>query len=81
LLAGGSSQLPAALGAGLFLAAATVLAVRRLRERPYVLVGWAWYLGTLLPVIGLVQVGEQARADRYAYLPLVGIYVVVAWGV
>ncbi len=81
LLAGGSSQLPAALGAGLFLAAATVLAVRRLRERPYVLVGWAWFLGTLLPVIGLVQVGEQAWADRYAYLPLVGIYVVVAWGV
>jgi tetratricopeptide (TPR) repeat protein len=51
------------------------------RERvPYLLVGWFWYLGMLMPVIGLVQVGDQARADRYTYVPLVGIFVVLAWG-
>ena len=51
------------------------------RERPYVLVGWLWYLVMLLPVIGIVQVGAQARADRYTYLPHIGVYVVVAWAV
>ena len=43
------------------------------------MVGWLWYLGTLVPVIGLVQVGEQARADRYTYVPLVGIFIMLAW--
>jgi tetratricopeptide (TPR) repeat protein len=47
---------------------------------PWLLVGWLWYLGTLVPVIGLVQVGSQAMADRYTYLPLVGIFVAVAFG-
>ncbi len=42
--------------------------------------GWFWYLGTLLPVIGLVQVGMQAMADRYTYVPLVGIFIAAAWG-
>ena len=42
--------------------------------------GWLWFLGTLVPVIGLVQVGDQAMADRYAYIPLIGIFVMVAWG-
>ena len=50
------------------------------RKRPYVVVGWLWYLGMLVPVIGLVQVGVQARADRYAYLPQIGLYLLVAWG-
>ena len=50
------------------------------RRAPYVAFGWLWYLITLLPVIGLVQVGAQARADRYTYLPLIGVFVVVAWG-
>jgi protein O-mannosyl-transferase len=50
------------------------------RQRPYLLTGWAWYLGTLVPVIGLVQVGMQGMADRYAYLPLIGIFIIVAWG-
>ena len=51
------------------------------RKHPYLLVGWLWYLGMLVPVIGFVQVGEQARADRYTYLPQIGLYILVAWGV
>ena len=51
------------------------------RRRRYLLVGWLWFLGTLVPMIGLVQVGRQAMADRYAYLPLVGIFIMVCWGV
>ena len=50
------------------------------RSRRYLLTGWLWFLGTLVPVIGLVQVGDQAMADRYAYIPLVGIFVMLAWG-
>ena len=50
------------------------------RKRPYLAVGWFWYLGMLLPVIGLVQVGMQARADRYTYLPQIGLCILVAWG-
>jgi tetratricopeptide (TPR) repeat protein len=48
--------------------------------RPYLLVGWFWYLGTLVPVIGLVQVGLQSRADRYTYIPVIGISIMLAWG-
>lgn len=58
----------------------SLLALREFRRRPFLLVGWLWYLGTLLPVIGLIQVGEQAMADRYTYLPLVGIFIGFAWG-
>jgi len=54
-------------------------AVLRLR-RPYLVVGWLWYLTTLLPVIGLIQVGMQSMADRYTYVPLIGLFVAVAWG-
>ena len=43
------------------------------------MVGWLWYLGTLVPVIGLVQVGDQAWADRYTYLPLIGLFVAIVW--
>jgi tetratricopeptide (TPR) repeat protein len=50
-------------------------------QRPYLLVGWLWYLGMLVPVIGLMQVGDQARADRYTYLPQIGLYMAMAWGV
>ena len=50
------------------------------RRQPYLLVGWLWYLGMLVPVIGLVQVGYQAMADRYTYLPQIGIYMMLAWG-
>jgi tetratricopeptide (TPR) repeat protein len=66
-------------------AAAALLAVisawaARARDRRWAPVGWLWYLGTLLPVIGLVQVGQQALADRYTYLPSLGLFVIAAWG-
>jgi Flp pilus assembly protein TadD len=63
------------------LVAITVLAVRTFRRQPYVLVGWLWFLGTLVPVIGIVQVGIQAMADRYSYVPFIGLFVIIAWGV
>ena len=70
-----------AAGAGLALICLTVLLMWTARKRPYLAVGWLWYLGTLVPVIGLVQVGSQAMADRYTYLPLVGLFIAIAWGV
>jgi len=68
-------------GAGLLLAAVSFLVLANARRRPYLLVGWLWYLGTLVPVIGLVQLGNQARADRYTYLPLIGLFLALTWGV
>jgi protein O-mannosyl-transferase len=59
---------------------AVTVAVARFRAKRYLLTGWLWFLGTLVPVIGLVQVGDQAMADRYAYIPLIGIFVMIAWG-
>jgi hypothetical protein len=64
-----------------FLASVTGLVLVTARRRPYGLVGWLWYVGMLLPVIGLVQVGSQSMADRYTYLPLIGVAILVAWGV
>jgi protein O-mannosyl-transferase len=58
----------------------SVAAVALTRKHPYLPVGWFWYLGMLVPVIGLVQVGVQARADRYTYLPLIGIFIAACWG-
>ena len=69
------------LGAVLILSAATVLFIWKSKRRPYLSVGWLWYLGTLVPVIGLVQVGTQAMADRYSYVSLIGIFIMIAWGV
>lgn len=66
---------------GLVLLVVSGICVWQLRRRPYLLVGWCWYLGTLVPVIGLVQVGGQAMADRYTYVPLIGVYVAFAWGI
>ena len=63
------------LGAVAVVAALTAVAVAERRRRPYLLVGWLWYVGMLVPVIGLVQVGVQAFADRYAYLPSVGLFI------
>jgi protein O-mannosyl-transferase len=68
------------LAGGLVLAAITVFALWNLRRRPYLAVGWFWYLGTLVPVIGLIQVGAQGMADRYTYLPMIGIYIMIVWG-
>src|SRR6185436_17116016 len=62
------------------LIAATVGAMRAARRAPYVTVGWSWYLVTLLPVIGIVQVGTQAMADRYMYVPAIGLFLAAAWG-
>ena len=67
------------LGAGVVLLGITVWAVRLARQRPYLIVGWFWFLGTLVPVIGLVQVGEASMADRYLYVPALGIFIAVAW--
>jgi protein O-mannosyl-transferase len=64
----------------MLLVSISCLAVRKARELPFLLIGWLWYLGTLVPVIGLVQVGSQALADRYTYLPLIGLFVAGAWG-
>jgi len=61
--------------AALFLVAVSALVGRERARRPYLVTGWLWFLGTLVPVIGLVQVGEQAMADRYAYIPLIGIFL------
>lgn len=66
--------------AGAALAGVTVLVVRWARSYPYLAVGWFWYLGTLVPVIGLVQVGAQSSADRYTYVPMVGLGIMLAWG-
>ena len=63
-----------------FLAAVSILVWREPRLRPYLLFGWLWYLGTLVPMIGIVQVGEQGMANRYAYLPYVGLFVAAVWG-
>ena len=63
------------------LAAITAVVIRLARRNPAPLVGWLWYLGTLVPVIGLVQVGRQAMADRYTYVPLIGIFIAIAWAV
>jgi tetratricopeptide (TPR) repeat protein len=61
------------------LSAVTAWALCSARRRPYLAVGWFWYLGTLLPVIGVVQVGNQAMADRYTYLPMIGIFIMIVW--
>jgi Tfp pilus assembly protein PilF len=63
-----------------FLCATSIAVWRKRRTRPYLLVGWCWFLGTLVPVIGIIQVGDQAMADRYAYLPLIGLFVAMVWG-
>jgi len=68
-------------GAGIVLAGTTYAAARYRERLPWLLVGWLWYLGTLVPVIGIVQVGVQAYADRYTYLPLVGIFIIASWGI
>ncbi len=78
----GSEDLPAwqVAGAFLVLAALSAAALVAWRKQPAVLVGWLWYLGTLVPMIGLVQIGTHARADRYTYLPQIGLSITVVWG-
>jgi tetratricopeptide (TPR) repeat protein len=69
------------IGCLAILAIITAVAVWQMRSRPYLIVGWLWYLVTLVPVIGIVQVGGQARADRYTYIPSIGIFIMVSFGV
>jgi len=69
------------LGAAIFLFAVTSFAIWKAKKLPYLVTGWFWYLGTLLPVIGIVQAGTQAMADRYTYISLIGLFIIVAWGV
>ena len=68
------------VAAALFLAGLTALCWWQRRRQPYLLMGWLWYVATLVPVIGLVQVGAQAMADRYTYIPSVGVLVMTVWG-
>ncbi|HKW28020.1 MAG TPA: tetratricopeptide repeat protein, partial [Verrucomicrobiae bacterium] len=70
---------PVLLAGGLVLGISVLLFIQR-RRFPFLLMGWLWFVGTLLPVIGLVQVGQQAMADRYSYLPSVGLFILVIWG-
>jgi len=76
----GSWPLWMVLGAALLLIAITVIIIRMIRRCPYLAMGWFWYLGTLVPVIGFVQVGEFSSADRYTYIPLIGLFIMAAWG-
>lgn len=65
--------------AAIFLIAITVMVIVRRRQNPYLFVGWFWYVVMLVPVIGIIQVGLQGRADRYTYLPQIGLYLTVTW--
>jgi Flp pilus assembly protein TadD len=80
-LAGAGTPAWLAGASAALLCAITVAALRAWPRRPYLAWGWLWYLGTLVPVIGIVQVGVQSRADRYTYVPLIGILVAAVWGV
>ena len=75
--AGIPAGVAAAAAAGIVLISVAVLALGR--RRPYLPFGWLWYLGTLVPVIGLIQVGGQARSDRYTYLTMIGVAVALVW--
>jgi tetratricopeptide (TPR) repeat protein len=68
------------VSAALALMVTTYMTIRAAKRFPYLVVGWLWYLGTLIPVIGLVQVGNQAMADRYTYVPFIGLFIMLAWG-
>jgi Flp pilus assembly protein TadD len=76
-----NNRLPLAevIAAIMFLIGISLLVIHLRRTKPYLVTGWLWYLGMLVPVIGLVQVGEQAHADRYTYLPQIGLYIMIVW--
>jgi len=69
------------IGAAILLTGISCLAIKFVKLKPWLMVGWLWFLGTLVPVIGLVQVGTQAMADRYTYVPLIGLFIMIAWWV
>lgn len=68
------------LGSVMLLLSVTAIALKYRITRPWLMVGWLFFLGTLVPVIGLVQVGSQAMADRYTYVPLIGLFIIISWG-
>jgi protein O-mannosyl-transferase len=74
-------QICQVLPAALLLIFVTAIFCKYYKKYPYMAVGWFWYLGTLVPVIGIVQVGEQAIADRYAYIPFIGIFIILSWAI
>jgi protein O-mannosyl-transferase len=76
----GEAQVTAGVVGAIALAAVTAWVLLQFRRRPYLAIGWFWYVGMLVPVIGLVQVGGQAFADRYTYLPTIGLSIVLVWG-
>ena len=69
------------MGTVLVLLFVTLTVIWAAKRIPYLAVGWLWYVGTLAPVIGIVQVGSQARADRYTYIPMIGLFIMAAWGI
>ena len=69
------------IGSLLILLLVSAATIRAIRHYPYLAVGWGWFVVTLVPVIGLVQVGVQARADRYTYIPLTGLFIMAVWGI
>ena len=69
------------LGSVVFLVVVSFLVTRQARRLPFLSVGWFWYLGTLVPMIGLLQLGRQSIADRYTYLPYIGVFVIISWGI
>ncbi len=68
-------------GASLLLLAVSFFVIKRIKDYPYLFTGWFWYIGTLVPVIGFVKAGSQAMADRYTYIPLIGLFMMIAWGI
>ena len=69
----------AVAASAIFVAGVSAICIWQIRQRPYLFVGWFWFIGTLVPVIGLVQVGRQAMADRYTYIPYIGLSIAVIW--
>jgi tetratricopeptide (TPR) repeat protein len=72
-------SLPTIAASSLFLLLASYIVIRNMRRFPWLGAGWLWYICTLVPVIGIIQVGMQSKADRYTYIPLIGIFIIIAW--
>ncbi len=68
------------IGSGVLIVIISYLAIRAAKSKPYIITGWLWYVGTLVPVIGLLHAGLHARADRFTYIPLIGLFIMIAWG-
>jgi len=69
------------LGSVVLLLVFTILFLKKAKNHRYFIVGWFWYIGTLVPVIGVVQIGAHSMADRFTYIPLIGLFIIIAWGI